>query len=309
MSISTSANTDQTSTADSFPPAFSPYLGLLIATLAVSCSATMIKESTSPPLVIATYRMAITVALLLAPFLRAGGIAQLRALDRVTLGWMAASGILLALHFATWTVSLQNTSVASSVLFVSVHPVLVAIAAFTVFGERTTRLALAGIALTLLGSAVVAGGDLRLGEDAIRGDLLAFAGAVVFAGYLVIGRGARRNMETIAYSVPVYAVCTLFLIPCSLAFGQSLTAAGGRDMLIFLGLAIVPTLGGHLLYNWTLKYLTATVVSVSFLGEPVGASLLAWVVLGQKLALSTVAGGLVILAGIWLTIRQQSLRR
>ena len=305
MSTSTADSTHRATSIDSSHPPFSPYLGLVIATMAVSCSAILIKESSSPPLVIASYRLAITVALLLGPFVRLGGIAQLRTLARRSLGWIAASGILLGLHFATWTVSLQYTSVASSVLFVTVHPVLVAIAAFVVFGERTNRLAKAGIALTLAGSAIVAGGDLRLGGDAIRGDLLAFIGAVVFAGYLLIGRGARRNLETIAYSVPVYIVCTLFLVPCSLVFGQSLTAVGGRDILVFLGLAIVPTLGGHLLYNWTLKYLTATVVSVSFLGEPVGASLLAWALLGQQLAPSTVAGGAIILAGIWLTVRQQ----
>ncbi len=305
MSISATDTTDRTTEADSLRPIINPYLGLLVATLAVSCSANMIKESTSPPLVIATYRLVITVALLLTPFVRSGGLARFRGLDRATLGWIAASGVLLGLHFATWTVSLQYTSVASSVLFVTVHPVLVAIAAYTIFGERTNRLAMLGIALTLLGSAVVAGGDVRLGGAAVRGDLLAFAGAVVFAGYLLIGRGARRSLETMDYSVPVYAVCALFLAPCSLAFGQPLTAVGGRDLLIFLGLAIVPTLGGHLLYNWALKYVAATVVSVSFLGEPIGASLLAWPLLGQQPPLSTVTGGAIILVGIWLTVRQQ----
>ena len=309
MSISAADSTDSTTTTDSSRPAFNPYLGLAVATLAVSCSAIMIKESASPPLVIAAYRMVFTVALLIVPFARGGGFLRLRGLDRDTLSWIVVSGILLGLHFATWTVSLQYTSVASSVLFVSVHPVLVAIAAFVVLGERTTRAAIAGIALTLLGSAIVAGGDVRLGGAAVRGDLLAFAGAVVFAGYLLIGRGARRSMETMDYSVPVYTVCALFLAPCALAFGQPLSAVGSRDLLIFLGLAIVPTLGGHLLYNWTLKYLTATVVSVSFLGEPVGASLLAWVLLGQRPSPSTAVGGLIILAGIWLTVRRQEIRQ
>jgi drug/metabolite transporter (DMT)-like permease len=268
----------------------------------------MIKESSSPPLVIAAYRMVFTVLLLLVPFVRRGGIARLRGLDRSSLAWIALSGVLLALHFATWTESLQDTSVASSVLFVSVHPVLVAMTAFLVFGERASLAAIAGIALTLVGSAVVAGGDVQLGAQAARGDALAFAGAVVFAGYLLIGRGARRSMDTIEYSVPAYTVCALFLAPCALIFGQPLTAAGGRDVAIFLGLAIVPTLGGHLLYNWTLKYLETAVVSVSFLGEPVGASLLAWILLGQRPALSTAIGGAIILAGIWITVRRQEIR-
>ena len=303
MSIPTADTTRGAASPDLSPPALNPYLGLLIATLAVSCSAILIKASTSPPLVIATYRLVITTALLL-PLARRAGLAPLRGLDRRARGWIVLSGVLLALHFATWTASLAYTSVASSVLFVTVHPVLVALAVYVVYGERTGRLALAGIALTLLGSAVVAGGDIRLGGQALRGDLLAFAGAITFAGYLVIGSGARRHLDTLAYSVPVYGLCAVVLAALSLLFRQPLTAFTGADLLVFLGLALIPTLAGHLLYNWALRYLPATAVSVSFLGEPVGASLLALLLLGQRLPLTTLCGGAVIMAGVWLAARK-----
>jgi drug/metabolite transporter (DMT)-like permease len=283
-------------------PPVSPYVGLIVATLAVSCSAILIKLSSSPSLVIAGYRLVITTLILL-PFLRGDSLSQLRAIDRRTLGFIALSGLLLALHFGTWTASLRYTSVASSVLLVSVHPALVALVAWTLFGERSSRIAIVGLLLTLAGSAVVAGGDFRVGGQALFGDLLAFVGAVVFAGYLLIGRGTRQNMTNIGYSVPVYAICAVTLILMSLMFRQSLIAVSGRDLLIFLGLALIPTLGGHLLYNWTLRYLPAAVVSVSFLGEPVGAALLARLFLGQHIPLSTALGGIVILLGIWLTAR------
>jgi drug/metabolite transporter (DMT)-like permease len=272
------------------------------ATVAVSFSAILIKVSTSPPLVIAAYRLAITTGLLL-PFMRGPAFGQLRSLDRRTTGLLALSGLLLALHFATWTASLGYTSVASSVLFVTVHPALVAIVAFVLFGERTSLVGILGVLLTLAGSVVVAGGDVRLGGAALRGDLLAFAGAVTFAGYLLIGRGARQNMHNMAYSLPVYGIAAATLGLLAVAFGQSLAAFNARDLLIFLGLALIPTLGGHLLYNWTLRYLPATVVSVSFLGEPVGAAILAWLLLGQRVPVTTAVGGAVILLGIWLTAR------
>lgn len=282
--------------------AANPYLGLVVATVAVSFSAIFIKLSTAAPLVIAAYRLAITTGLLL-PFMRVGTLAQLRALDRRAAGLLALSGLFLALHFATWTASLGYTSVASAVLFVTVHPALVAIAAFIFFGERTSPRGIVGILLTLAGSGVVAGGDLRLGGQALGGDLLAFLGAVAFTGYLLIGRGARRDLNTLAYTTPVYAIAACGLAVMAVAFRQPLGAISARDLLIFLALAIVPTLCGHSLYNWTLRYLPATVVSVSFLGEPIGAAILAWLLLGQPVPLTTVAGGAVILVGIWLTAR------
>ncbi|MDB5074630.1 MAG: hypothetical protein JWO42_809 [Chloroflexi bacterium] len=302
MSTPTADTTLQTPSPDLSAPAINPYLGLVIATIAVSFSAILIKVSTAPSLVIATYRLAMTTLLLL-PLMRGSRLAALRALDRRTLGLIVLSGTLLAIHFASWTASLRYTSVASSVLFVTIHPAIVAIAAFTLFAERSSRLAILGIVLTLVGSGVVAGGDIRLGGDAVRGDLLALLGAVVFAGYLLIGRGTRQSMDNIGYSVPVYGVCAVALTLFSVVFGQSLAAVSGRDLLIFFGLALIPTLGGHLLYNWALRYVPAAVVSVSFLGEPVGAAILAWLLLGQHIAVSTLIGGAIILVGIWLTAR------
>jgi drug/metabolite transporter (DMT)-like permease len=300
MSIPSADTTLRTGTSDSPAPRINPYLGLTAATIAVSFSAILIKESSAPSLVIATYRLAIT-SILLLPFVRGDRLARLRSIDRRTAGLFVASGVLLAIHFATWTASLRYTTVASSVLFVTVHPALVAAAAWIGFGERAGKRAVLGIALTLVGSAVVAGGDVTLGGEALRGDALAFLGALVFAGYLLIGRGARQNTDNFGYSVPVYAVCAVVLMVLSVGFGQSLASFNGTDLLIFVALALIPTIGGHLMYNWTLRYVPAAVVSVSFLGEPVGASLLAWPILGQQLAPSTVIGGVVILTGIWLT--------
>ena len=287
---------------DLSPAPINPYFGLLAATIAVSFSAILIKDSQVPALVIATYRMVFTTLLLL-PFLRRTHLARIRALERKSRGLMVLSGLLLALHFAFWTASLSYTSVASSVLFVSIHPALVAAAGAVVLGERPSRRAITGIALTLLGSAVIAGGDFRLGGQALLGDGLAALGAVVFAGYLVIGRGARQHLDNISYSIPVYGLCAGFLACLALGFRQSLIAVGSRDLLDFLALAVVCTLGGHLLYNWTLRYLPAAAVSISFLGEPVGASLLAWLLLGQQPAATSAGGGAIVLAGIWLTIR------
>lgn len=284
--------------SDAQRPPLNPYLGLAAATVAVSFAAIFISTATAPPLVTATYRMALTV-LLLAPLLPARR-AALGALSRRDVRLMAAAGVLLALHFATWTVSLFYTTVASSVLFVSVHPVLVAALAWAFFGERPRPAVMAGIGLSLLGSAIIAGGDVRLGGRALLGDGLALCGAIVFAFYLLIGRRLRQRLDPITYSAPVYLICTLALAAMALVARQPFGPLTWHNLTLFLALALVCTVGGHLVYNWTLRYLDTAVVSVSFLGEPVISAALAWPLLGQAIHAPTAVGGGIVLAGIFL---------
>jgi drug/metabolite transporter (DMT)-like permease len=280
----------------------SAYGGLLVATVAVSFSAIFISLSTAPPLVIASYRMGCSTALLLA-LGRGPALADLRRLSRRDWALLGGSGLSLALHFALWTASLKYTSVASSVLFVTVHPAVVAAIAWALFGERLAAWRLAGLALSLAGSAVIAGGDLRLGGTALGGDLLALGGAVVFTGYLLIGRRLRQRLRSFSYSLAVYAVCTAVLAALALISGEGLAPGGPRDLLLYVALAVVPTLGGHSVYNWALRYLRAAIVSVSFLGEPVLAALLAWLLLRQPVPPLTLLGGSVVLVGVYLAAR------
>jgi len=291
-----------------------------VATVAVSFAAIFIGKATAPPLVTAAYRMALTSALLIpvallrrarrerapvhtdaaGPDTRDGGAPRSVALTGRDGALLVVAGMLLALHFATWTVSLFYTSVASSVLFVTVHPVLVAGLAWAWLGERPKRVVAAGIGLTMAGSLIIAGGDVRIGGRALVGDGLALAGAITFAFYLLIGRRARQRLDPVAYSTPVYLCCAVMLAAIAVVGRQPFGPLTWRNLALFLALALVCTLGGHLVYNWTLKYLDAAVVSVSFLGEPILSAALAWPLLGQPIPPLTFAGGAVILAGIYL---------
>ncbi len=281
---------------------FGAYIGLFVATVAVSFSAIFISLSTAPSLVIATYRMAISCLLLLIP---AGGRVwhDLARLSRRDQSLLIVSGIALALHFGLWTASLKDTSVASSVLFVTLHPALVAAIAWIIFGERLAAPRLVGLALSLVGSVAIAAGDVRLGDRAMTGDLLALGGAAVFTIYLLIGRSLRQHLHILSYSLAVYAVCTVVLATLAVATDEGLAPGRPADVALYCALAIVCTLGGHSVYNWTLKYLPAALVSVSFLGEPVIASLLAWPLLGQHVPTQTLFGGMIVVAGVYLTAR------
>jgi drug/metabolite transporter (DMT)-like permease len=181
---------------------------------------------------------------------------------------------------------------------------LVAALAWLLFGETPRARGLLGVGLAVAGSAIIAGGDVRLGGRALAGDGLALAGAIVFAFYLLIGRRVRQRLDPITYSAPIYLVCALTLAAITCAVRQPFAPFTLHNLALFFALALVCTLGGHLVYNWSLRYLDAAVVSVSFLGEPVIASVLGWLLLGQPVQPLTALGGAVVLAGIYLVSRQ-----
>lgn len=278
------------------------YPALAFAILAVSCSAILIRWATAPPLVVAADRMLAAITLLMPLWLWRGR-KDLHRLGRRELLAAAASGLFLALHFGAWTVSLFHTSVASSVVFVSTHPVFVALAEWWLFRQRPSALGWLGIVLTVLGSLVIGWGDLQLGPDSLLGDGLALLGAMAMVGYLLIGRWLRRGLGALSYSLLVYTPCWLALSLASLATGAPPWQFSARDLAVFVGLAALSTLGGHTVFNWALRHVPAAVVAVAFVGEPLVAALLAWPLLGEQPPRATVVGGAVILVGIYLASR------
>lgn len=277
------------------------YVGLVIAIVAISFTAILIRLADAAALTIATWRMVVTVLLLL-PALFAFERPGLMALTAKDLVYCALSGMFLALHFALWTVSLDYTSVASSVVFVSTQPIFVALFAHFLFQEKLTFGVVGGIALTLLGAVLIGIHDLQVGGESLLGDLLATGGAVALVGYLLLGKAVRNRQGFLLYSVLVYSACALGLAVIGIFLNTPLLSFSQRDLVLFLALAVA-TLGGHTVFNWVLKHLPASVVAVSFVGEPAGAALLAWLILGESLGVLTAVGGLAMLAGIYLAAK------
>ena len=273
---------------------------LLAATVAVSFSAIFIRLAGAPPATVVWLRMTLAT-LLLAPFAATGFVRGPR-LTRAQVALTLLAGILLGGHFLLWTASLGLTSVAASVLLVSVHPLLVAPAARRMLGERVPLPAAIGITLALAGTLATCAGDLRISPSAIAGDGLALAGAVCLAGYLLIGRGVRGSIGVAPYSVAVYAVVAVTAVVTAAA-QSGLRAPSGRTLLACLALAVVCTVGGHTVYNWALRHVRALAVSTSFLGEPPLAAILAVAILGNVPPLLTVIGGVLILSGLAISLR------
>jgi drug/metabolite transporter (DMT)-like permease len=276
---------------------------IILGVVSVSFAAIFIRLADAPPLVVATYRLCLaTLALAPAAWFRSR--VELRALARRDVLLCLASGVFLALHFGLWIASLSYTSVASSVVLVTANPIFVAIASYLLFRERLTRRVGLGIGVCLLGAAAIGYGNWRLGPEPLMGGLLALLGALAVAGYLLIGRRLRPGMSLLGYSFLVYGSAALLLLMVTLAAGQPLGGYSGETYLMFVLLALVPQLLGHMSLVWALRFVSATLVTIAVLGEPVGATVLAWIILSEPPSVWEIVGGVLILVGIFYAFRR-----
>jgi len=290
-------------------------LAILFAVLTVSSSSIFIRfaQHSAPSLVIAALRL-IFAALLLAPIALTKYLAELKNLLQREILLALASGFFLALHFAAWTSSLEFTKVASSVVFVSTGPLWVAILSPIFLNERLAPGALLGLGLALLGGTVIAlsdactlaDGGLRcatlstlLEGRAMLGNGLALLGAVTVSGYLIIGRKLRVTMSLIPYIFIVYSMSALVLIVIMFAARESPFGFPAQTYAWIFLLALFPQLIGHSTYNWALKYISASLVAVTTLVEPIGAAILALFILNELPSITVIFGGVLILIGVY----------
>lgn len=293
---------------------------LLAAILAVSTSSIFIRfaQAEAPSLVIAALRLTFAT-FLLAPVAWSRSRDELKRLTRYELILGAISGLFLAAHFATWISSLEYTTVASSVVFVSTGPLWVALLSPLLLNEQLTRAAILGLAIAILGGTVIGLSDtctwnsgLRcldlsqvMQRGAVWGNFLALIGAWTVSGYLIIGRKLRttRSVSLIPYIFLVYGVSAIALIITMFIAGQSPFGYPARTYGWIFLLAAFPQLIGHSTYNWVLRYIPATLVALMTLAEPIASAILAYMILSETPSRGVLVGGLLILVGIYLASR------
>lgn len=257
-------------------------------------------------LTIAAVRLGLAAAIL-APFawLKAGR--EIMRLGRRELGLCLLSGLFLAIHFWTWISSLEYTSVASSAALVTTNPLWIGLASAVLLSERPAPTALAGIALTVAGSALIfaadSGGSERTATNPLLGNALALVGAISASGYLLVGRALRARISLTAYVWLAYTVAAMLLGVAVAASGTSLAALSVPAWGFMALLAIGPQLGGHTAFNWAVRRLTATFVAIAILGEPVGAAILAWFFFEEGFTSLQLIGFVLLLAGIFVAAR------
>ncbi|WP_324254076.1 DMT family transporter [Paenibacillus sp. 1001270B_150601_E10] len=277
---------------------YTPYLMLLIGVFAIALSAIFIKWSDAPTSIMGMYRLLFTV-ILIAPFLRGNpSFGQAKKLSLRDVGLLILAGVFLGLHFLFWMESLVHTSVASSMVLLSLQPVFVAIGSYWLFKERTPLSGAICMGLAIVGSAIIAWGDIGLSKQALYGDLLSILGALAYALYMLTGQSLKDRVTGMRYSFWVFAIAGGLLLIYNIALGISLTNYPLREWGIFLLLALIPTILGQLLFNHLLRYLEASTISMAIVGEPVFAIALAYFMLGEAATMMQIIGGLVTLVGI-----------
>lgn len=276
-----------------------PQWVLLLGVLATSTSSVLIRMAQAElhSLTIAAWRLTLA-SCILAPYALSARRGELRSLSRRQVSLAVASGALLAVHFATWILSLALTSVAASVVLVSTAPLFVAVIAFFVLHERLSRGMVSGLVLAIAGSVIISVGDFSVGSHRLQGDLLALVGALGVAGYFLIGRNLRAGMTLVGYVFPVYSTAAVVLMITAVVMRVPLTGFQPLNWVWLLLLAVFPQIIGHSSLNWSLGHLPAMYVSLAVLGEPIGSAALAWFVLGEAPTLVAVIGGILILVGL-----------
>ncbi|HHY09259.1 MAG TPA: DMT family transporter [Firmicutes bacterium] len=273
---------------------------LIGGVLAISFSAVLIRLAEAEPAVIAFYRLFFSAALLAPWALRQRGRAQISFSQ---LGLIFGAGVLLALHFLFWMTSLEHTSVASSVVLVTTQPLFVFLLSLIFLKETPARSMWAGLILALAGSIAVVFSQDSLGQSRLFGNVLALLGAVMMAAYFLVGRKVRQKVPLALYSALVYGASSVVLALFILLRGLPWAGYPGRTWLMFFLLALFPTVLGHNSLNWALEYLPATMVSIVILGEPIGASISAALILKEIPGWLELLGSTLILAGIFLVWR------
>lgn len=273
---------------------------LLIAVAALSTAAPFFRQAApTHPLAQAAFRLAIACICLLPFLLRAigRGVANRRF-------WFhgAAAGGFYALHFGTWVTSLTLTSVASSVTLVTATPVILAIWAVLTNTDRPSRRTWFALFVCAVGMTVIGSHDLGLSAEHFVGDALALAGAFAMAGYLLVARNLGRDLDLFAFLAIATGAGALLLYVLCLASGVDPRPASPMAATYLVLAALLPQLVGHGILTWALRHTTPTTVGITTVGEPVGASILAWIWLGESVGFAVATGAALTLSGVILAI-------
>lgn len=285
-------------------PIFS-YLVLFFGVFALSTSAIFVKLADAPAAITAFYRLFFATIMLL-PFLLINkkDRNELYSLSKKQWGFGLLSGIFLAAHYVLWFESLHYTSVASSTVIVTLQPLFSMVGGYFLFKERFSKGAVLGCLIAIAGSIVIGWQDFQISGQALFGDILAFIAAGIITAYFFVGQHVRKKLSLVPYSVISYGSSALFLGMFAFSQKTSFANYSAQTWWSFIGLALIATILGQTIFNWLLKWLSTTVISMSILGETIGTCVLAYFILEEVISLQQGIGIVLILIGLTLFLLQ-----
>ncbi len=283
------------------------YAVLLFGIFSVSVASIIIKLTYDvPALIMSTYRLVISSVILI-------GISyfkkkSVRLSSRKELFVAILSGFFLSIHFISWIASIKYTSIASSVTLVSTSPIFVLLFSVFILKEKQDTKTVLAVLGSVVGSALIAFSDSGMiagsfDKKALLGDILALIGAIAVSIYFMAGSFLRKSIDTFHYITLVYSFAAFFSLLFAVASGESFVGYRPVSYLYMILLALVPQLLGHTSFNWALKHLKANAVAISTLGEPIGASVLAYLFFSQTVGVGQLIGMAIVLVSIVVAVK------
>ncbi|MGE6415597.1 DMT family transporter [Planococcus kocurii] len=285
---------------------FIAYMALFLGVFALSTSAIFVKLADAPAEITAFYRMLFAAAMLL-PFLLVNrkNRREIRLLSKKQWGLGLLSGVFLAAHYVLWFESLNYTSVASSTVIVTLQPLFSVVGGYFLFKEHFSKGAITGCLVAIAGSVVIGWQDFQINGQALFGDVLAFIAAGIITAYFFIGQHVRKSLSLIPYAVIGYGSSAVFLGIFAFIQQTSFFPYATNTWWSFIGLAFIATILGQTVFNYLLKWLSTSIISMAILGEIIGTCLLAYFILGEVITLEQGVGIGFVLIGLTLFLLQQ----
>ena len=281
-----------------------PMTMILVGVMGISLSSIFVKYSQAPSAVTAACRLLWTVVLMSPAVLGRKSVRrELGQVGRKALLRSCISGVCLAVHFALWFESLGHTSVASSTTIVCTEVIWVSLGYCLFLKGTISRKAAGVIAVTLLGSGLIAFSDSGTGASHVYGDLLSLLAAIAVAAYMLLGRTVRETVSTTVYTYIVYTACAAALLVLCAFREECLFAYGPSPWIVGFLLAVFSTILGHSIFSWCLKFFSPSFVSASKLCEPVVAAVLALFLFEEIPTAMQLLGGTLILGGVFIYSR------
>lgn len=282
------------------------YLALFFGVFALSTSAIFVKLADAPSSITAFYRL-FFAALILLPLLLFNNRNRQALLSLSKKQWVFGlfSGLFLAIHYVLWFESLNYTSVASSTVIVTLQPLFSMVGGYFLFKEHFGKGAIIGCFIAIIGCSIIGWGDFQISNQALFGDFLAFIAAGIITVYFFIGQYVRKDLSLVPYSMIGYSSSAFFLVIYAYSQQVSFVHYSLHTWFSFIGLAFIATILGQTIFNWLLKWINASVISMSILGETVGTCILSYFILKEAISLQQGIGIMLILVGLALFLFQQ----
>jgi len=277
-------------------------LRLGIAVVSLSTASLLIRFCQAPSLAISIYRLA-TAFICIAPFalLRTHQMGTIR-IPRSTIPIISLSALCLSLHFWLWISSIESTSITKSTVLVTTSPIFVTLINWIIRKQQPSRSMLMAIWLATTGTLILVY-DESVFQGISRGDGLAILAAVCMAGYLTAGYQALKTIPARVYIPTVYLISSIILLVLALSLKVNLTGFDSQTYVLLGLIGLIPQLIGHSLINALLRHLQPGNIAIAILGEPLGATVLAWIFLSEVPTYVAMLGGAIILCSIVFVIR------